>query len=274
MFIIGNVYRRQTEIHDVLGGQKYGGISTPSRHPYVVIFTSDAGSSYGYSDRFMPDGLFYYTGEGRRGDMVMQKGNRAILEHREFGKKLLVFESVARKGGLVKFVGEADCVGWHNEPRPDESGTIRNAIIFHLAFTSAHGDSGSETDALTSRISASMSLNRLRSLAMTSAPDTADTVTRQVIARVRSQAVKLYALKRASGVCECCGNSAPFETKAGPYLEVHHMHRISDDGPDDPENVAAICPNCHREIHYGSEGAQLNKKVIAVIGAKERETVC
>ncbi|MGK5511732.1 HNH endonuclease [Brevibacillus formosus] len=51
-------------------------------------------------------------------------------------------------------------------------------------------------------------------------------------------------------MCEACGSEAPFKTaKGGPFLEVHHRRRLSDGGPDHPEWVAAICPNCHRRCH-------------------------
>jgi len=36
------------------------------------------------------------------------------------------------------------------------------------------------------------------------------------------------------GVCESCLQPAPFHGKKGPYLEVHHVHRLSDGGPDHP----------------------------------------
>ena len=32
MFVPGQIYHRQREIHDVYGGQRQGGISTPSGH--------------------------------------------------------------------------------------------------------------------------------------------------------------------------------------------------------------------------------------------------
>nr|WP_255771948.1 HNH endonuclease [Microbulbifer guangxiensis] len=67
---------------------------------------------------------------------------------------------------------------------------------------------------------------------------------------------------RAEGVCECCEKDAPFMTKTNdPYLEVHHLHRVSDGGPDSPEGVAAICPNCHRNIHNGVRGVDINEKL-------------
>ncbi|WP_342542729.1 HNH endonuclease signature motif containing protein [Paenisporosarcina sp. FSL H8-0542] len=36
-----------------------------------------------------------------------------------------------------------------------------------------------------------------------------------------------------------------------PYLEVHHIKRLADNGEDSVENAIAVCPNCHRELHFG-----------------------
>lgn len=70
----------------------------------------------------------------------------------------------------------------------------------------------------------------------------------------RSVAVAAYVLEHARGVCECCGCAAPFMTEAGePFLEVHHVKRLASGGPDVFENSVALCPNCHREAHYGPD---------------------
>ena len=72
----------------------------------------------------------------------------------------------------------------------------------------------------------------------------------------RSQAVRINVLMRAQGSCESCKKPAPFARSDGtPYLEPHHTTRVSDSGLDYPKHVGAICPSCHREIHYGAEGA-------------------
>jgi predicted HNH restriction endonuclease len=58
--------------------------------------------------------------------------------------------------------------------------------------------------------------------------------------------------ERAAGICEVCNKPAPVLTREGrPYLEVHHRIRLSDGGDDTVENAIAVCPNCHREAHYG-----------------------
>tara|TARA_Y100000589_G_C27188705_1_gene643810 strand:- start:1714 stop:2829 length:1116 start_codon:yes stop_codon:yes gene_type:complete len=60
-------------------------------------------------------------------------------------------------------------------------------------------------------------------------------------------------LERAAGICEKCKTTAPF-TRASdgtPYLEVHHIIPLSQGGPDTTENALGLCPNCHREAHFG-----------------------
>jgi 5-methylcytosine-specific restriction protein A len=71
----------------------------------------------------------------------------------------------------------------------------------------------------------------------------------------RNPDVVAEVLFRANGVCEKCGKPAPF-TKASdntPYLEVHHKKQLSQGGEDTVENAIALCPNCHRESHYGKK---------------------
>jgi 5-methylcytosine-specific restriction protein A len=68
----------------------------------------------------------------------------------------------------------------------------------------------------------------------------------------RNSDVIAEVLLRANGTCEGCGQSAPFQRADGTlYLEVHHRRRLADGGEDSVENAIALCPNCHRERHYG-----------------------
>ena len=90
--------------------------------------------------------------------------------------------------------------------------------------------------------------------------------------RARSDVEAEYARARAQGTCEMCGRSAPFVTPRGePYLEVHHVLRLADDGPDDIFHVAAICANCHREAHYGVDPHAVQVALRDLIAEKERQ---
>jgi hypothetical protein len=75
----------------------------------------------------------------------------------------------------------------------------------------------------------------------------------------RLEIIKTYAISRARGKCEGCDTEAPFLKKNGqPYLEVHHLTELSDNGSDSPTNVIAVCPNCHARISYGIDGKEFN----------------
>lgn len=69
----------------------------------------------------------------------------------------------------------------------------------------------------------------------------------------RNPDVIVEVLARANGLCELCGVPAPFlrASDLSPYLEVHHKIPLADGGDDTVENAIAVCPNCHREEHFG-----------------------
>ena len=54
-FPIGSYWKR-SDIHALLGGQEQGGISTPSKKPYIIIFSSPRGEEFGYEDGWNADG--------------------------------------------------------------------------------------------------------------------------------------------------------------------------------------------------------------------------
>ncbi len=70
---------------------------------------------------------------------------------------------------------------------------------------------------------------------------------------VRNPDVVAEVLERAQGVCERCGQPAPFSRQRdnSPYLEVHHKTPLAKGGDDTVDNAIALCPNCHRYYHHG-----------------------
>lgn len=81
-------------------------------------------------------------------------------------------------------------------------------------------------------------------------PETVLVVTR---AFKRNADVIAEVLAQAAGICQGCRRDAPFRRPDGtPYLEVHHVTPLAHGGTDTVANAIALCPNCHRERHYGS----------------------
>lgn len=263
----GQIYNRRSDIHAVFGGQAQGGISTPSQVPAIFLFTGESGEQYGYDDGEDENGVFLYTGEGQQGDMEFVRGNLAIRDHAANGKVLYLF-SALQKGKGYRYRGEYSCASYECRQAPDSKKQLRSVIVFHLVPS----DEAPE-EPLLIKSPTRIALEEARKLAYSSG------FAQEVLAGKegkrtyyqRSGAVRNYVLQRANGICESCNRSAPFIRKDGsPYLEPHHITRLSDAGLDNPRNVGAICPSCHREIHHGQEGLIRNMALQKKIKEIER----
>lgn len=233
-----------------------------------MIFTGSSGEQYGYADGPNGDGTFWYTGEGQVGDMRMVSGNRAVRDHETAGKALHLFEALgSRNRGFVQHVSEARYIDHHEQLAPDRNGTLRRALVFRLELLSS--DKGVPPASVADQLSAhpgglwSLPMRDLYQRAVSSARDSSSSAHARIVYE-RAAAVKVYVLRRATGVCEGCSTPAPFVTRDGrPYLEPHHTRRRADGGPDNPNWVIALCPTCHKRVHYGIDGDDYNKQLIA-----------
>lgn len=176
--------------------------------------------------------------------------NRAVIE--SGSRPILVFEKHARNDyelmGRFRYESDhkdADGARWFTLTRlPFTSGLNPSDPVVTEAFLEEDlkRDIG--------RSQASTSEQRAARLAIASPTPT--TVVMQGIRYQRNPDVVAAVLERADGHCERCRNPAPFRRSDGtPYLEVHHSIRLADGGPDTVANALALCPNCHRELHYG-----------------------
>ncbi|WP_139891601.1 HNH endonuclease [Bacillus sp. D386] len=233
----------------------------------IFIFSGKEGKIYGYEDGWNNEGTYVYTGEGQVGDQVFKEGNKALRDHVENGKDVFLFEK-NDKNGLYRFDGQLTLIGHHFDGGPDKFGNMRRVIIFNFANIKQINP---DTEVI-SNIIETNDLEELRKIAQKSNfINTHSIKERKQIIRKRSAAVKKYALVRSKGICEACNQGAPFFTiEDQPLLEVHHLYRLSDGGIDHPENVAAICPNCHRRVHYGNDKIEYNNKLISIINKKEK----
>jgi 5-methylcytosine-specific restriction protein A len=266
-FTVGDVYDRRRHIHGPYGGSFQSGIAPSSVVDAIFIFTGDTGSQYGYEDEEEVDAQgvrsFSYTGEGQTGDMEFTRGNRAILEHSNDGRALHLFQSLGKSKGQ-KYLGEFVYAGHRFIPGPDRNGEIRRLIVFRLiAVVDARDIEDAAGDDRNASTAISMTLADARRIALAAAAAAAGAApAKESAARtlyVRSKAVRDYVLMRAAGKCESCDRPAPFIRKNGtPYLEPHHTTRVSDGGPDHPRFVGAVCPACHRELHFGMGSAAKN----------------
>jgi 5-methylcytosine-specific restriction protein A len=272
-FIKGQVYRRKQDIHIPFGGSYQPGITRSGKTNAVFIFTGESGEKHGYHDAENELGIYTYTGEGQKGNMKMAGGNLAILNHVKEGRTLHLFKSLGKRKNHI-YIGEFCCAGHDWSRGHDTQNKIRDIIIFELVPV-AHDLLRDFSDELeldtTSREDANISLAEVRKLAIQSImpPQTGGSMAIRTL-YIRSHRIKSYVLMRANGVCESCTKPAPFFKKNGaPYLEPHHINRLSDGGLDHPNFIGAICPACHREIHYGQDGHKKNELLRTAIKLKE-----
>lgn len=263
----GSIYRRR-DLHTAFGGQRQGGISTPASK--ILLFTGFSGGQHGYEDGW-DEGVFCYFGEGQNGDMLWVRGNRAIRDHQLDNRDLCLFQMLDRPRSHVRFLGLFVAGSWEYRRAPDRAGTMRRAIVFHLTPADQFGDIDTTADQRAPE--AAISLAELQKLANQAGTDVPARDVKQALVTVTQRAalVRTYARARSAGICEACDEAAPFQTATGqPFLEVHHIDRLSDGGPDRPDMVAAICPNCHREAHFGRDRIRLNSELKLKVSGKER----
>lgn len=290
----GQIYVR-SEVHDRLGGQRQGGISTPRGAPGILLFRREQAAGYEHSDGWSPDGFYHFSGEGPHGDMHMTRGNRAIRDHRKDGKVLALFESVKSTSGYYRFEGFMNYVDYYRQDTYD-LGNLRRVFVFRLTpiedlfVDEMPRTSGVATTFLKLRPSVfSAAENVMKgwlgpvSLVPDKPKASVDGFFRRP-PRVQmslledqkseddeasyiqdsngnarthylgyTRLLQRYILERANGFCESCGRPSPFKHKNNsPYLEVHHIDCVGDDGMTWPRFAVALCPTCHKKAHYGA----------------------
>lgn len=88
----------------------------------------------------------------------------------------------------------------------------------------------------------------------------------------RDPEVKGWVLDAAKGTCESCGQAAPFLTVDNePFLEVHHVRHLADGGSDTIANAVAVCPNCHRALHFAADRQSLVSRLFKRVARLVRE---
>lgn len=89
----------------------------------------------------------------------------------------------------------------------------------------------------------------------------------------RDPLVKAWVLKNSAGNCEQCHNNAPFLKEDNTFfLEVHHIVPLAEDGEDTINNTVALCPNCHRELHFSRDRIERTRELVTKIERPTRHS--
>ncbi|WP_354642925.1 HNH endonuclease [Kitasatospora camelliae] len=91
---------------------------------------------------------------------------------------------------------------------------------------------------------------------------------------VRIPQAREAVLLRCGGLCEnpsCAGQPDDVTDDGRPLLEVDHIEEIAAGGRDHPEQMAALCPNCHAAKTRGRRRSQLRADLATAVGEAHLE---
>ena len=206
-----------------------------------------------YEDKWFGD-VLHYTGMGKKGDQDLSfMQNKTLAESDINGVEVHLFEVLVPTKyiyrGIVTLAGKP-----YQEIQKDEDGVPRKVWMFPLKLENGSQAIYEETFNKyikeKEKTAKKLTLTELKERAKQN--ESKKVSNRKVTSNVfiRDAFVAEYAKRRANGICQLCGQKAPFSDKEGnPYLECHHIKWLSEGGSDTIENTVALCPNCHRKMH-------------------------
>ena len=149
-------------------------------------------------------------------------------------------------------------VGYYEAKRSTTLHSLRLIAAKHQAQATAEDSLETSEQAFRTAVGLSMhDSTTARDARLQLAPKMPGRTVVTVVAFERNPDVVAAVLLRAGDACERCNKPAPFYRRKDktPYLEVHHKRQLAHGGEDTVGNAEALCPNCHRELHYGASAA-------------------
>lgn len=170
-----------------------------------------------YDDKWYGDEL-HYTGMGKNGDQIITGNqNKTLAESDTNGVEVHLFEVLERSKyiyqGVVHLCGKP-----YQKNQKDDSGNMRKVWMFplstsgHTTATKSAFDSYSETQ---EKKAEALDPKELEKKAREHS--TKQAAHRSVVSNtyIRDPYVAEYAKERAHGICQLCGQPAPFNDKEG-----------------------------------------------------------
>ncbi len=249
-FLIGQMVTN-TDIVASFGCGNMGGMRRSHKTNTLVIISDHTKGLY--EDIWYGD-VLHYTGMGKVGDQNLESAqNKTLFESNSNGVSVHLFEAHTTNEycykGRVELIDEP-----YQESQPDDNGNPRLVWMFpikvldgpNIIDESIIREYGKRQQKKASELSDEKI--KLRAIQNQSH----NTSSRKAISTSynRDPYVAEYTKRRAKGICQLCGEPAPFTDKNNrPYLEIHHIDWLANGGEDTVQNTTALCPNCHRKMH-------------------------
>jgi hypothetical protein len=82
---------------------------------------------------------------------------------------------------------------------------------------------------------------------------------------LRDPKIRQRVIDFSNGKCEYCQKPGFMKLNGERYLEAHHVISLANNGDDSVDNLIALCPEHHREAHFGANGEALERDFMKVI---------
>lgn len=230
------------EIGIYFGGSTRGAVIRRNKKKKIFILVLDEQNNTFYDNGSI---LFKYYGNNAKIDE-----SKYLLKYKELESKIYAFRKIKRNN--YKFLGEVEIT----EQTFEKDGN-KFVVLNHVKSKPNNSTKYDKLQYLT--------LNQCCDAKNLPVPTPAERKECKTHYSKRNEKVSSYTKHRANGVCDLCGNEAPFKNSFGqPYLECHHVIYIANDGPDRIYNTVALCPNCHKRIHNLGE-QDIKRKLVQKI---------
>ncbi len=262
--IVGETYNRE-QINDVFKCSVMGGMNRSTRTNSLVLIANHTDNTY--IDEWDENGILNYTGEGRKGDQnINARQNKTLNHSNDTDIKVYLFEVYEETKYI--YVGEVVLVkAPYQEVAPDEDGKDRIVWKFPIAKKDGTKPISIPHEVWEKNIkNIEKQVRKLSDSEIEEKLLKTELHPKKIARRVETKQIKRNpiviekTIRRAKNRCDLCEKEAPFYKKnKEPFLEVHHLIRLADDGPDHIYNTVALCPNCHRKMHILKEKKDFEK---------------
>ncbi|WP_392753996.1 HNH endonuclease [Streptomyces sp. LN590] len=270
---LGERFDHRTAIQNAYGGNGVMGI-TPLADGILTVYSDDKGP---YTDARVPDtDWIAYTGDGLSGDQKLTHGNKNMRLYQQQQRALRYWHKPY--GGRFSFESWAVIVQCRRRWGIGEDKLWRREYVWVLApvpspikatwphevwdaLTEDTGDIHDDSlDVIPNEIvdEALSKAERYRQLSEAAERTSARRQDRSKQATVerylRSKAARDAVILRSGGRCEnptCLGHPDELTDAGAPLLQIDHVNDLARGGPDVPEFMIALCPNCHALKTHG-----------------------
>lgn len=279
---IGERFKNRHAIWKAYGGQKYQGAAVFPGENFLNIF-SDADGPY---PDFINDetGVIEYRGQGLVGKQVLTRGNK-LLEDARLARSPVRFWYKPTKGQWT-FNNWVVVTDRTTVTESDTKDNKTSRFIWFLVPVESENSAEWNTDILSAPIldlpidepeltsNYEMLLENYSKLSRKFKEEAVGTITSSKPLRryKRSREARDLVIARSKFKCEytkCTGMPPDVDSQGKPILQVDHIKPLSEGGSDSPNNMIAICPNCHVAKTIGKNKTKIAKEFIQIVSEKE-----